>query len=124
MKIVAGCRRGTPDAGSSFRRCSFVVYHPQVSLLSSPTPGVLRLVNRPAVILAALLVASAAGAQARTGMMTVGDAALRYEVTGSGPALVFINGAALNYSTWDEKVRPEAFNRELRAFLARVPRQR
>lgn len=37
-------------------------------------------------------------------MMDVGDALLRYEVRGSGPPLVFVNGWALNYTAWDDQV--------------------
>jgi len=43
------------------------------------------------------------GAQQRGGMLDVGTAQLRYAVMGSGPALVFINGWALNYSVWDDQ---------------------
>lgn len=50
------------------------------------------------------LLATTADAQVRAGMMNVGDASLRYEVTGTGPALVFINGVALNFSSWDDQV--------------------
>jgi pimeloyl-ACP methyl ester carboxylesterase len=51
-----------------------------------------------------ILFAASAGAQTRAGMMNVGDASLRYDVTGTGPALVFVNGAALNFSSWDDQV--------------------
>ena len=54
--------------------------------------------------LGVIVLAATADAQARAGMMNVGDASLRYEVTGTGPALVFINGAALNFSSWDDQV--------------------
>jgi len=37
-------------------------------------------------------------------MMDVGGASLRYDVRGSGPPLVFINGWALNYTVWDDQV--------------------
>ncbi|MGH7637926.1 MAG: alpha/beta fold hydrolase, partial [Gemmatimonadaceae bacterium] len=59
---------------------------------------------RTSSFLGVILFAATADAQARAGTMNVGDASLRYEVMGSGPALVFINGAALNFSSWDDQV--------------------
>jgi 3-oxoadipate enol-lactonase len=61
-------------------------------------------VNGAFVTLAFLTLASIASAQDRAGMMDVGGASLRYEVRGSGPPLVFINGWALNYTAWDDQV--------------------
>ena len=43
-------------------------------------------------------------AQTREGLISVGDAQLHYEVSGTGPALVFVNGWALSLRAWDDQV--------------------
>ena len=47
----------------------------------------------------------ALGAAAQPRMLNVGDASIRYEVTGEGPAIVFIHGWAQNLSIWEDQVR-------------------
>ncbi len=37
-------------------------------------------------------------------MLNVGDATIRYDVSGTGPALVFIHGWAQNMAIWDDQV--------------------
>jgi pimeloyl-ACP methyl ester carboxylesterase len=49
-------------------------------------------------------------AQAQPRMLNVGDARIRYEVTGEGRAIVFIHGWAQNLSIWDDQVRTFAPN--------------
>ena len=52
--------------------------------------------------LVAILVARIGSAQQRT--INVGDALINYDVTGRGPAVVFIHGWTHNLSVWDDQV--------------------
>jgi len=54
------------------------------------------------LVLLGVVPALAAG-QSR--MLNVGDASIRYEVTGQGPAIVFVHGWAQDLSIWDEQAR-------------------
>jgi pimeloyl-ACP methyl ester carboxylesterase len=44
-------------------------------------------------------------ALAQPRMLNVGDASIRYEVEGEGPAIVFVHGWAQDLSIWDEQAR-------------------
>ena len=59
---------------------------------------------RACVMLGVLSVVSTLEAQTRAGTVNVGDAQLHYEVAGTGPVLVFVNGWALNMRAWDDQV--------------------
>jgi 3-oxoadipate enol-lactonase len=50
-----------------------------------------------------------ASAQVRTGTIDVGDARLRYELSGQGQTVVFVHGWANTLAIWDDQV--PAFNR-------------
>lgn len=66
---------------------------------------------RLSVALTALGVAFAgtsAAAQARTGMINVGDAKLHYELSGRGQTVVFVHGWANTLAIWDDQL--PAFN--------------
>jgi len=54
------------------------------------------------LVLVGLLSAPAAVAQQRT--INVGDALINYDVSGRGPAVVFIHGWTHNLSVWDDQV--------------------
>ena len=56
-----------------------------------------------AVLGIALLRTSAPG-QVRTGMISVGDATLRFELSGRGQTVVFVHGWANTLAIWDEQV--------------------
>jgi 3-oxoadipate enol-lactonase len=54
------------------------------------------------------ILGSSASAQVKTGMVNVGDATLRYELTGRGQTVVFVHGWANTLAIWDDQV--PAFN--------------
>lgn len=54
------------------------------------------------------LLSSSASAQVKTGMINVGDATLRYELSGRGQTVVFVHGWANTLAIWDDQV--PAFN--------------
>jgi pimeloyl-ACP methyl ester carboxylesterase len=51
-----------------------------------------------------LLVAAPLGAQVRSGTMNVGDASLRYELSGRGETVVLVHGWANTLAIWDDQV--------------------
>ena len=57
-----------------------------------------------AVVMIALLATSGATAQPRTGLISVGDAQINYELSGAGTPIVFIHGWAQDLSIWDDQV--------------------
>ena len=61
---------------------------------------------------AALLALAAVPLSAQSGTLDVGDATIRYEVTGLGSPLVLIHGWAQDLSIWDREV--PVFAREYR----------
>ena len=54
------------------------------------------------LLILAMLVARSGAAQQRT--INVGDALINYDVSGRGPAIVFIHGWTHNMSVWDDQV--------------------
>lgn len=56
----------------------------------------------PIVCYLAFLSASA-DSQARTGLINVGDANIHFELSGSGPTVVFVHGWANTLAIWDEQ---------------------
>jgi pimeloyl-ACP methyl ester carboxylesterase len=54
------------------------------------------------------ILGSSAVAQVKTGMINVGDATLRYELSGRGQTVVFVHGWANTLAIWDDQV--PAFN--------------
>lgn len=50
------------------------------------------------------VIALSANAQARSGMLNVGDAEINYDISGQGKPIVFINGWALTLDIWDDQV--------------------
>lgn len=63
-----------------------------------------RAAHLPLVVGVVLLGAGPAPVSAQTRMLDVGDAVIRYDVTGQGPPVVFIHGWAQNLSIWDAQV--------------------
>ena len=66
----------------------------------------MRIFQRAALVVALVLLhTSAGGGQARTGMMDIGDASLRYELSGRGDhVVVLVHGWALTQDIWDDQV--------------------
>src|SRR3970040_1150533 len=55
-------------------------------------------------VLGIALVGTSAPGQVRTGMISVGDATLRFELSGRGQTVVFVHGWANTLAIWDEQV--------------------
>jgi pimeloyl-ACP methyl ester carboxylesterase len=60
--------------------------------------------HKPRVICCLALLSTSAAGQARTGLINVGDAEIRYELSGRGATVVFVHGWANTLAIWDNQV--------------------